>query len=132
MTGKTLNVGIMSREEFKRRTIDIAKGEYKPGKDEPKIWFESLQSFAQVLSDENRMLLHIIEEQKPKSIQKLGELTGRKKSNLSRTLHTMADYGIVELVREHARGLVPVVKVTHFNLEIGLPSVCGFCGEAAH
>ena len=132
MTRKILNVGIMPREEFKRRTIAIAKGEYKPRKDEPKIWFESLQSFAQVLSEENRMLLHIIEEQKPKSIQELGELTGRKKSNLSRTLHTMAGYGIVELVREQARGLMPVVKATQFNLEIGLPRVCGFCEEAAH
>ena len=132
MTQKTLKVGIMPREEFKRRTIAIARGEYKPGKDEPKVWFESLQSFAQVLSDENRMLLHIIEEQKPKSIQKLEELTGRKKSNLSRTLHTMADYGIVELIREQARGLVPVVKATHFNLEIGLPSVCSYCADPAH
>ena len=126
-TKKTLRVGIMPLEEYKRRTIAIAKGEYKPRKDEPKIWFESLQSFAQVLSEENRMLLHIIEEQKPKSIQMLEELTGRKKSNLSRTLHTMADYGIVELVREHAREVKPVVKATHFNLEIGLPKVCGFC-----
>ncbi len=38
----------MSREEFKQRTIAIAKGEYNPGKDEPKIWCESLQSLAQV------------------------------------------------------------------------------------
>jgi|GEM_PF-1679263 len=39
-------IGIMLREEFKRRTVAIAKGEYKPRKDEPKIWFGSLQSFA--------------------------------------------------------------------------------------
>ena len=53
MTTKSINVGIMSREEFKQRTITIAKGEYKPEKDEPKVWLESLQSFAQVLSDDN-------------------------------------------------------------------------------
>jgi|GEM_PF-1563487 len=58
------------------------------------------------------MLLHIIEEQKPKSLRELGDLTGRKKSNLSQTLHTTVGYGIVELVRERTRELVPVVKAT--------------------
>lgn len=120
-------VGIMPREEFKRRTIAIAKGEYKPGKDEPKIWFESVQSFAQVLSDDNRLLLHIIEERKPRSLCELANLTGRKKSNLSRTLHTMAGYGIVDLVRNRTRELVPRVKVTRFDLKIELPQVCALC-----
>ena len=120
MTKKTLKVGVMPREEFKQRTIAIARGEYKPGKDDPKVWFESLQSFAQVLSDDNRMLLHVIEEKKPKSLRELGELTGRKRSNLSRTLHTMANYGIVDLVQRSTRELTPVVKATHFSLEIGI------------
>lgn len=120
MTKKSLKVGIMSREEFKQRTIAIARGEYRPRGDEPKIWFESLQSFAQILSDDNRMLLHVIEEHKPRSLRELEELTGRKRSNLSRTLHTMANYGIVELTHHHAREVTPVVKATHFNLEIGI------------
>jgi predicted transcriptional regulator len=127
MTPKSMKVGIMSREEFKQKTIAIARGEYKPGKDEPKIWFESLQSFAQVLNDDNRLMLHIIAEQNPKSIRELEELTGRKKSNLSRTLHTLADYGIIDLVRQHTRELTPRVLATHFNLEIGLPQVCAHC-----
>lgn len=117
---KRIKVGIMPQEEFKKRTIAIAKGEYRPRKDEPKIWFESLQSFAQVLSDDNRMLLHVIDEQKPQSITELGVLTGRNKSNLSRTLHTLAGYGLVDLVRKSARELVPQVKATHFTLEVGI------------
>ena len=118
MSTKSIKVGIMSRDEFRQRTIAIAKGEYRPEKDEPRIWFESLQSFAQVLSDDNRRLLRIIEEQKPKSLKELGTLTGRNKSNLSRTLHTMADYGIIELVKQHAREVVPMVKANRFNLEV--------------
>ena len=118
MAAKSVNIGIMSREEFKRRTIAIAKGEYKPKKDEPKIWFESLQSFAQVMSDDNRMLLRIIEEQRPKSLKELETLTGRNKSNLSRTLHTMAGYGIIDLVKQHTREVVPMVKANRFNLEV--------------
>ncbi|MCK5195142.1 MAG: hypothetical protein KAQ71_15125, partial [Desulfobulbaceae bacterium] len=64
---------------------------------EPKVWFESLQSMAQILSNENQELLKVIVEQKPASIKELEEITGRKRSNLSRTLKTMARYGIVEL-----------------------------------
>ena len=118
MSTKSIKVGIMSRDEFRQRTIAIAKGEYRPEKDEPRIWFESLQSFAQVLSDDNRRLLRVIEEQKPKSLKELGILTGRNKSNLSRTLHTMVDYGIIDLVKQHAREVVPMVKANHFSLEM--------------
>jgi predicted transcriptional regulator len=50
----------------KKRTIAIAKGTYKPKKDEPKIWFESIKSLSQVLSNENQELLKIIIECKPK------------------------------------------------------------------
>ena len=120
MTKKTLKVGIMSREEFKQRTISVAKGEYKPRRDEPKIWFESLQSFAQLLSDDNRVLLQVIEEHKPNSLRELAEMTGRKRSILSRTLHTMANYGIVELVQRPTRELTPIVRATHFKLEVGI------------
>jgi predicted transcriptional regulator len=119
MAKKAIKVGIMSREDYKKRTIEIARGEYKPKKDEPKIWFESLQSMAQVLSKENQQLLSIINEQKPTSLKDLATVTGRKRSNLSRTLKTMSRYGIVDLVK-HKRNIKPVVKVTDFRVEFGL------------
>ena len=83
---KTITVGIMSKEAYKARTISIAKGEYKVKKDEPKIWFESIKSLAQILSNENQELLKIILENSPQSLKELEALTGRAKSNLSRTL----------------------------------------------
>ena len=118
MPRKALKIGIMSREDSKKRTIAIVKGEYKPHKDEPKVWFESLQSLAQVLSDENRVLLKVIEEQKPKSIKALEEITGRKSSNLSRTLHTMASYGIVDLLKQRTKELIPIAKATRFTIDL--------------
>jgi len=42
---------VISKERYKKRTIAIAKGEGVPKKDEPKIWFESL--------DAMRRLLHV-------------------------------------------------------------------------
>ena len=34
---KTIRVGIMSKEEYKQRTINIAKGLYVPKSNEPKV-----------------------------------------------------------------------------------------------
>ena len=115
---KTMIVGIMSREEYKQRSIDIAKGLYVPKKNEPKIWFESMQSMAQILSNENQALLKTILDKKPKSLRELEELTGRAKSNLSRTLKTLERYGIVELLK-FKNTLVPKVKATQFKVEFG-------------
>jgi predicted transcriptional regulator len=119
MTRKTLKVGIISREDYKKRSIAIAKGEYSPKSTEPKIWFESLQSMAQVLSNDNRELLKIIIDLKPASIRELEEISGRKSSNLSRTLKMLARYGIVELKKQE-KSVKPIVKATDFKVEFGL------------
>ena len=116
---KTVYVGIMTREAYKQRTLAIARGEYKPKKNEPKIWFESLKSMAQILSNENRQLLKIILDNKPSSLSELEQMTGRKKSNLSRTLKTLERYGIVALHKERNR-LIPEVKATDFRVSFGL------------
>ncbi len=65
---KTLIVGIASYEQIKKRTLAIARGEYKPKKDEPKVWFTSIESLAQVLSTDNKLLLEIIKIQEPKAL----------------------------------------------------------------
>lgn len=57
MKSKTLTIGILSKADYIKRTIAIAKGEYKPKEDEPKVWFESIKSVVQVLSNENQELL---------------------------------------------------------------------------
>jgi len=119
MKMKTIKVGIMSIEKYKQRTLDIVKGIYKPKKDEPKIWFESLKSMAQILSNENQNLLKIILDNKPQSLKELESLTGRAKSNLSRTLKTLERYGIVKLHKKN-NALVPEVKATNFKVEFGL------------
>jgi predicted transcriptional regulator len=85
---KTLKVGIATLEQYKQRTLAIARGEYVPARDEPKVWFQSLETMAQVLSDKNRALLALIVKTKPQSLSELAEATGRAKSNLSRTLRT--------------------------------------------
>lgn len=112
---KKISIGIMPQDKIRERMLAIAKGEYKVKPSDPKIWFTSMKSLAEVLSDENRALLNIIKETQPESISGLAELTGRKQSNLSRTLKTMSSYGIVEMVKEN-RHVRPVVKATEFQI----------------
>lgn len=114
-----LNVGIMPRDQFQRRVLDIAAGRYKPAKDEPKIWFSSMKSLSEVLSDNNMRLLKMIEENQPETLTALAALSGRQTSNLSRTLKTMERYGIVELCKQN-RSVRPVVKATAFNIQYAI------------
>lgn len=112
---KAIVIGIMPQEQIRARMLAIARGEYKPKPGEPKVWFTSMKSLAEVLSDENRALLRVISEAKPESIAALAEATGRKPSNLSRTLKTMSNYGIVEMRREK-RCVRPIAKATEFQI----------------
>ena len=115
---KTLKVGIASREAYKKRTLAIAKGEYVPAKDEPKVWFESLGTLSQVLSDQNRDLLKLILKTSPQSLRELAESSGRAPSNLSRTLRTMENYGLVRFEQGPNRQLVPHVNYSGVELEM--------------
>jgi len=117
---RTLRVGIASYEQMKARTLAIARGEYKPAAGEPKVWFTSAESFARVLSDRNRALLGIIAETNPESLARLAELTGRKKSNLSRTLKTMERYGFVRLGRGARGSIIPRVPYERISLTLPL------------
>jgi len=121
MRKKTIKIGIMPYEHFKKYTMAIARGQYKPKKSEPKIWFESIKSLAQVLSRENQQLLQLIIDQEPDSIKELAEAAGRKSNNVSRTLKTLKRYGIVDLI-PHKRTVKPVVLITDFTVEFGLSS----------
>ena len=116
---KVMNVGIMSRKDYRNRTIAIAKGEYKPKTNAPKIWFESVKSLSQVLSNENQELLKLIIQYEPQSLTELEKISHRKKSNLSRTLKKLESYGIVSLIKENGK-VIPKVKATDFKVEFGL------------
>jgi len=114
----TLKVGIATVEQYKARTMAIARGEYVPSADEPKVWFQSLETLAQVLSAKNRALLALIAETNPASLNELAEKTGRAKSNLSRTLRTMESYGLVHFEKGHGRGIAPRVNYSGVELEM--------------
>lgn len=112
---KAIKIGIMPQDQIRARVLAIARGELKPQHGEPKIWFTSMKSLAEVLSDSNRELLNIIRDTRPESVTSLAEATGRTPGNLSRTLKTMSNYGIVEMRREKKQ-VRPIAKATEFQI----------------
>ena len=103
---KTLKVGIAGYDRMKACSMAIARGEFKPGRNEPKVWFTYIESFAKVLSESNRELLATIARERPDSLTELAALSGRRRSNLSRTLKTMSQCGLVELKKGERSALV--------------------------
>ena len=120
MISKTLIVGIASYETMKTRTLRIARGQYRPKRCEPKVWFTSLESFSKILTQKNQELLRIISQQKPNSLVDLETMSGRKKSNLSRTLKAMEQYGLVELTKSKRGTTVPRSLYNNIKLDIDL------------
>src|SRR5262245_29121665 len=121
---KILRIGIASRAQMKARTVAIARGKLRPEPNDPKVWFTSLESLAQVLSTKNKLLLEIIRRARPASLKELAELSGRKEGNLSRTLHTMARYRLVTLERSERGTIIPSVPYDRVR--------CDFELNAAH
>lgn len=114
----TLKVGIADPEEMKARTLRIARGEEKPSPGDPSAWFVSTESFAKILSAPNREMLRVIAQEKPDSLDALAALTGRQKSNLSRTLKAMIGYGLIRMERD-GRKLAP--RLIHDRVVLELP-----------
>ena len=91
------------------------------------MWLTSFKSLASALSEENQELLKLIREQQPESIAQLAEMTGRKTSNLSRTLKTLERCGIVALKESRTKTqpggrtpVKPVVLAERFDFEFVL------------
>ena len=116
---KVLKVGIASADFIKARSIAIAKGRRKRMPDEPQIWFTSIHSLAQVLSEPNRLLLELIRKAKPSTLTELAALSGRKPSNLSRTLKTMESFKLVRLEKID-NTVKPVVDWDKVDIEVAL------------
>lgn len=115
---RQIKIGIKSREDYKQYTIDIAAGKIRPANNSPKIWFETVESMAQILSTRNQELLKIIKENNPESLKELAAQSGRQVSNLSRTLRNMERYGIVTLLKDSG-SIKPRVCADTFNAVFG-------------
>lgn len=81
----------------------------------PTVWFDSWRQLAGVLSDENRELLRLIRDGKPRTVAELSVISGRAASNLSRTLKNLEDHSLVRLHRSAvSRAVRPEALSTEF------------------
>ena len=114
----TLKVGIASYEEMKARTMPwrAASGASRPvsrrcgslrRSRSPRCCRPAIASCC-ASSPRRRRLA-----------RRAGRITGKAKSNLSRTLRTMEGYGLVRLERGERGRITP--KVTHDRVELDLP-----------
>jgi predicted transcriptional regulator len=94
----------------RRADAPVAEGH---GRFASTVWFPSMSTMAAVLSEDNRAMLRLIHERKPKSLTELAELTGRRVPNLSRTLRMMQGYGLVT-IEKNARETQPIALGTEF------------------
>lgn len=97
---KQLKFGIASVADQRARALAIAAGTAQRADDDPNVWFPSVSAAMRVLSDENMALLKYIRDERPESVNKLALALGKQPPNVSRSLHTMAQFGLVRMVKQ--------------------------------
>ncbi len=126
MTYKTGSIG-----EFMQWTKRIIT-DPTTASDTPKTWFDSKETAAKalgakraealvkLLSEENMVLLHLIENRHPSSMHELAVLAGRKESNLSRTLKKLEEIGIIGFEEGAGRTRAPRLLARRVTLDLDL------------
>ena len=101
------------RDEMKA----VARGEQAAPADAAMPSFNSVAAVVRLLTPENRALLAIIRDLKPKSVAELAEMSGRAQPNLTRTLAKMEAAGFVRMTAA-GRSKAPSVTVKKIVVEI--------------
>lgn len=114
---KVLKFGIAPVAEQRARSLAIAAGTRQRQSDEPRVWFPSMSAMARVLSDENLALLKVIREQHPGSMDALAKAVGKQAPNVSRSLHIMAKYGLVQLIK-NGRTVMPQAMCERVTVDL--------------
>ncbi len=112
-----LTIAISSQEKTREYVMNIATGKHRPSLDEPKLWFTSMDSLADVLNDDNLELLAVIRRHKPESTSQLATLTGQSHNTLMRQLNTLSHYGLVALFCESDH-IQPFATADHLEILI--------------
>src|SRR5260370_27426855 len=75
----------------------VARGERPAPPDAAEPSFESIDVVTRLLTPENRRLLAVIRDRKPRSVAELAQMTGRAQPNLTRTLAQLETIGLIKL-----------------------------------
>jgi predicted transcriptional regulator len=95
----------------------VARGAVPAPSDAGMRSFNSIEALVRLLTPENRQLLAIIRDSKPRSVAALAEMSGRAQPNLTRTLAKLAAAGLITM-QEHGRRKAPTAAVSRIVVEI--------------
>lgn len=95
----------------------VARGERLAPPDVARSSFNSVAALARLLTPENRALLALIRDRKPRSITELAQWTGRAVPNLTRTLEKLAAAELLTLAGD-GRRKVPAARIGRIRIEI--------------
>jgi predicted transcriptional regulator len=101
------------REEMKA----VARGERPAPADAAKPSFNSVEAVVRLLTPDNRQLLAIIRDRKPRSVAELVQLTGRAQPNLTRTLAKLEAAGFITM-KAVGRRKAPSASIKKIVVEI--------------
>lgn len=108
---------IQSHDDLKAEMMAVARGEKPAPKDAALPSFNSIDTLLRLLTPENRQLLAVIRDRKPRSISELSDMTGRAQPNLTRTLAKLEAVGFIRM-RTVERRKVPTAAVHTLRVEI--------------
>lgn len=102
------------RDEMKA----VARGTRQAPEDAAAPSFNSVEALVRLLTPENRRLLALIRDRKPRSVSDLAAWTGRAQPNISRTLAKLEAAGMVAMTDGSNRRKVPLATVRKITIEI--------------
>ena len=95
----------------------VARGARPAPADAAKMSFNSIEALARLLTPENRHLLAVIRDRRPRSVAELAQLTGRAAPNVTRTLLKLEAAGLVTM-KTVGRRKAPVAVIKKILVEI--------------
>jgi predicted transcriptional regulator len=108
---------IQSLRSLRNEMRSVAHGERTAPADAAKPSFNSVEAMVRLLTPENRRLLALIRDRKPRSVAELGQMTGRAQPNLTRTLAKLEAAGLIR-VKTVGRRKAPSTVIKKIVVEI--------------
>lgn len=108
---------IQSLRSLRDEMRAVARGERTAPTGAAKPSFESVEAVVRLLTPENRALLALIRDRKPRSVAELAQMTRRAQPNLSRTLAKLEAAGFISMIT-NGRRKAPSATIKKIVVEI--------------
>lgn len=112
-----MSIKVQSLRSLRDEMRAVARGERQTPADAARSSFNSVEAVVRLLTPQNRRLLAIIRDRKPRSVAELVQMTGRAQPNLTRTLAKLVAAGFITM-KVFGRRKAPSAAVKKIVVEI--------------